>query len=193
LTVRYGLSPPWVMAHFLVSMLLVADAVVLHHRAGLPDGQPVQPVVTSEIRALGRVLIVAAALVLTTGTIVTGAGPHGGDENVHRLGFFVPDVARVHGIAENLFLVAVLATMWLLVRTGAPPAVRRAANVLLAVLCSQAAVGYVQYFTGVPVVLVAVHIVGAVTVWVAVLHFVLKLRAPVSLATAERQLVELKG
>jgi cytochrome c oxidase assembly protein subunit 15 len=193
LTVRYGLSPPWVMAHFLVSMLLVADAVLLHHRAGLPDGQPVHPVVAPEVRAMGRVLIVAAALVLTTGTIVTGAGPHGGDENVHRLDFFVPDVARIHGIAENLFLVAVLATMWLLVRTRAPAPVRRGANVLLLVLCSQAAVGYVQYFTGVPVVLVAVHIVGAVAVWVAVLQFVLRLHAPAPVTTPERQLVELKG
>src|SRR4051794_34901721 len=56
LTVIYGLSPPWVMTHFLVSMLLVADAVVLHHRAGDPDGVPRQPLVAPEVRTMGRVL-----------------------------------------------------------------------------------------------------------------------------------------
>jgi cytochrome c oxidase assembly protein subunit 15 len=190
LTVRYGLSPPWVMAHFLVSMLLVADAVVLHHRAGQPDGIARQPVVAPEVRTMGRIMIVACALVLATGTVVTGAGPHGGDENVHRLDFFVPDVARIHGIAENLFLVAVLATMWLLRRTHAPPPVWRAATTLLVVLCAQAVVGYVQYFSGVPVVIVAVHIVGAVSVWVATLQFLLGLRTAVR-PTPERDLVEL--
>ena len=191
LTVRYGLSPPWVMAHFLVSMLLVADAVVLHHRAGLPDGFKSQPIVAPKVRLMGGVLILAAAIVLTTGTIVTGAGPHGGDENVRRLDFSVSDVARIHGVAENLFAIAVLVTLWLLMRTGAPAVVRHQGNVLLAVLISQATVGYVQYFSGVPVILVAVHIVGAVSVWVATLHFVLNLRAPVRRKSPERDLVDL--
>src|SRR3954471_11543915 len=64
LTVIYGLSPPWVMAHFLVSMLLVADAVVLHHRAGLPDGAPVLPAVSARVRWMARVLVVVCAAVL---------------------------------------------------------------------------------------------------------------------------------
>jgi cytochrome c oxidase assembly protein subunit 15 len=190
LTVLYGLSPPWVMAHFLVSMVLVADAVVLYRRAGDGDG-PRHPVVAPDVRTMGRLLIVAAAIVLFTGTIVTGAGPHGGDEHVQRLDFFVPDVARLHGIAENLFLVITLATLWLLARTGAPVAVRRRGNALLVVLCAQALVGYVQYFAGVPVVLVGVHIAGATAVWIAVLWFVLGLRAASGRATSERQLVEL--
>src|SRR4051812_27491183 len=82
LTVKYGLSPPWVMAHFLVSALLVADAVVLHHRAGLPDGAAVLPAVSERVRWMGRIAVGACAVVLTTGTVVTGTGPHGGDENV---------------------------------------------------------------------------------------------------------------
>lgn len=174
LTVIYGLSPPWVMAHFLVSMLLVADAVVLHHRAGVPDGARVLPAV-SGARAIGRLLIALCSIVLFTGTIVTGTGPHGGDEGVRRLGFSVSNVARVHGIAVNVFLVAVLVIAWRFGRDHAPPHVRRNVNVLLAVLCSQATVGYVQYFSGVPVVLVAVHVLGAVCVWIATLHLVLNL------------------
>jgi cytochrome c oxidase assembly protein subunit 15 len=175
LTVIYGLSPPWVMAHFLVSMLLLADAVVLHVRASRPEG-PVRLVVAPEVRTMGWIVVAFTALVLFTGTIVTGAGPHGGDESVRRLDFVVSDVARMHGVAENLLLIAVLLTMWLLVRTGAPAPVRRSANVLLVVLVAQAAVGYTQYFTGVPVLLVGVHIFGAVCVWIAALWFAIGMR-----------------
>jgi cytochrome c oxidase assembly protein subunit 15 len=174
ITVKVGLSPPWVMAHLLLSMVLVLAAVVLHHRAGEPDGAA-RPLVAPVVRAMGRARVGAAALVIFTWTIVTGAGPHGGDENVRRLDFFVPDVARIHGIAENLFLVALLVTLWLLHRTSAPEVVRRDGQVLLLVLVAQAAVGYTQYFTGVPVLLVGVHVAGAVVVWVAVLRFHLRL------------------
>jgi len=175
LVVIYGLSPPWVMAHFLVSMLLVADAVVLHQRAGLPDGVPVRPVVSDRLRRISRALVVIAAAVLAAGTVVTGTGPHGGDENVRRLDLSTTDVARIHGILVMVFIAAVLLTIWLLAREGAPPEVHRGARVLLAVIAGQAIVGYVQYFGGVPIALVALHIVGAVCVWVATLHFMLQL------------------
>ena len=169
-SVLVDLEPPFVMAHFLLSIVLVWLAVALHHRAGEPDADR-YPVVAPEVRTMGRVLVAATLLVLVTGTVVTGAGPHGGDEKAERLAFLVPDVARIHGIAENLFLLATLVTLWLLHRTGAPMPVRRRAQVLLLVLVAQAAVGYAQYFTGVPVLLVGIHVLGAVCVWVAVLQF----------------------
>ena len=175
ITVIFDLSPPIVMAHLLLSMALVLVAVVLHHRAGEPDGAVVAPIVAREVRTMGRTLVVAAALVIFTGTIVTGAGPHGGDEHVRRLDFAVPDVARIHGIAENLFLLATVVTLWLLHRTRAPEETRHDAEALLAVLVAQAAVGYVQYFSGVPVLLVGVHVAGATAVWIAVLRFHLRL------------------
>jgi cytochrome c oxidase assembly protein subunit 15 len=74
-----------------------------------------------------------------------------------------------------LFIATVLVTIWMLGRDGAPPNVHRGARVLLAVIAGQAIVGYVQYFAGVPVLLVALHVLGAVCVWVATLHFVLQL------------------
>jgi len=175
LTVIYGLSPPWVMAHFLLSMVLLADAVVLHVRASRPDGV-VRPVVEPRVQRMGWLLVATTAVVLFTGTIVTGAGPHGGDENVRRLDVPVTTAARIHGVAENLLLVMVLVTLWLIVRTHAPRAVRHDANVLLVVLIAQAGVGYAQYFNGVPVVLVGLHIFGAVCVWVTALRLALGMR-----------------
>ena len=193
LVVIYGLSPPWVIAHFVVSMLLVADAVVLHHRAGLPDGRRLVPAVTRAVQRMGWGLVAWCAVVIAAGTIVTGAGPHGGDEDVPRLGFAITDVARIHGITVMVFLGGVLVTLWLVSRTGAAASVRHDATILLAVLCAQATVGYIQYFSGVPIVLVGVHIVGAVSVWVATLHFALGLRVPVVERVPERELVELHG
>jgi heme a synthase len=182
LTVIYALTPPWVMAHFLLSMVLIADAVVLNVRAGRADG-PVRPVVTTPVRVMGWVVTACTAVVLVTGTVVTGAGPHGGDENVKRLDLSVTTAARIHGIAENILLIAVLVTLALIIRTKAPAIVRRDANILLVVLIAQAVVGYAQYFNGVPVVLVGIHIFGAVCVWVATLRLALGMQQPDDVVT----------
>lgn len=179
LTVKFHLKPQFVMAHFLLSMVLVANAVVLHHRAGRPPG-PTRPVVDRDLNRLGAGVVAAAAVVLFLGTVVTGSGPHGGDPDVERLSFFLPDVARVHGIGVVLFLLVALAATSRVVRARAPSDVVRRAEVLVAVLVAQAAVGYTQYFTGVPEVLVAIHIAGATAVWVATLRFHLALSAPVA-------------
>ncbi|MDQ6728535.1 MAG: COX15/CtaA family protein [Actinomycetota bacterium] len=177
LTVLFKLRPGFVMAHFLLSMVLLADAVVLHHRAGRPAG-PTRPAVSGDLLALGRLSVAAAAIVIFLGTVVTSSGPHGGDEHAERLPFLLKDVTRLHGIAVMLFLAIVLLSLWRLWKAGAPPVLMRRGEQLLAVLVAQAGVGYVQYFTGVPVVLVGIHILGAATVWVAVLRFHLAFSVP---------------
>ncbi|MGI9033004.1 MAG: COX15/CtaA family protein [Acidimicrobiales bacterium] len=180
LTVLFHLWPPLVMSHFLLSMAILAGAVVLHHRAGQVDGQPTRPVVGDDVRLLGRLVVANAALAVFLGTVVTGTGPHGGDERVARLPFFLPDVARLHGISVMMLLALVLATLWRLRADGAPDSPMRRGELLLGVLVAQAAVGYVQYFTGVPALLVGVHIAGAAAVWSAAVHFLLGFTAPVS-------------
>jgi heme a synthase len=175
LTVLFDLWPPLVMGHFVLSMLLVWNAVLLHHRAGQPDGEA-RPLVDRDLLRLGPLVVSAAAVVVLTGTIVTGSGPHGGDEEVERLPFLVPEVARIHGISVMLLLSIVVLSLVLLRRAGAPRPVTRRAGVLLCVLLAQGTIGYVQYFTGVPVLLVGMHIAGAVAVWTAALRFHLGLR-----------------
>jgi heme a synthase len=169
MTVLFHLWPPLVMGHFILSMILLWNAVVLHHRAG--DEQPV-PVGRDE-KTMTRLVVVAAAVVVFTGTIVTATGPHGGDEEVARLPFFLPDVARIHGVSVVLLLALTVAT---LVRL--PADARGGGFRFLAVLLVQAAIGYVQYFTGVPVLLVGLHILGAVAVWTMALRFHLGVAAP---------------
>jgi cytochrome c oxidase assembly protein subunit 15 len=170
LAVEFDLRPPFVMGHFLLSQVLVWNAVVLHRRAAQPEG-PVQPVVDPMAARFGRLVVAAAAVVLVLGTVVTAAGPHGGDERAVRLDVGLHEAARVHGLAVWLFLAIVLVGLGLLWRTGAPYDVIRRGEILLATIVAQAAIGYAQYFTGVPALLVGIHLAGATAVWVAVLHF----------------------
>jgi cytochrome c oxidase assembly protein subunit 15 len=174
ISVRHHLAPPFVMGHFLLSLVLVADAVALHHRAG-EDAGPRRPTAGPELRTAAGWLVAIAAVVLVTGTVVTGTGPHGGDTTARRLHFDITDVARVHGIAVNVLVAGTLLFLWLAHRRGAPALAVRRARILLAVEVAQAAVGYTQYFNGVPEALVALHVLGAVSVWLAVLGLALSM------------------
>ena len=174
LTVIFELRPEFVMSHFLLSLVLLANAIVLHRRAGQPD-TPAQLVVKPRERNLGRLLMVLASIVLITGTIVTSTGPHGGDKKAKRFDFYLPEVARVHGSAVVAFLLLVLVTLFLLWRTRAPAAAVQRLGIVLAVSVAQAAIGYIQYFNDIPAVLVGFHIAGATAVWAATLNYYLGL------------------
>jgi cytochrome c oxidase assembly protein subunit 15 len=164
-------------------MVLLWNAVVLHHRAGRPDGAS-RPVVSPELTSLGRLVLAAAGLVVLTGTVVTAAGPHAGDATARRLDVAVASVARVHGTSALLLVALTLCTLWVAHRDRAPAVVHDALRVLLAVLVAQAGVGYTQYFTGVPALLVGVHILGAVSVWIAAVRVGLTMREVPLPATA---------
>ncbi len=174
LTVLFDLAPPFVMGHFLVSAVLVGCAVVLHHKAGEPESGERRAVATPEIRYLAKALLVAAGVVLVTGTAVTGSGPHGGSADVRRLDFFLPDITRVHSLAVWLLLAGTVWALHLTRRGGASPVVERALRTLVAVEVAQGAVGYTQYFTGVPEWLVAIHVFGAMAVWITTITVFLR-------------------
>jgi cytochrome c oxidase assembly protein subunit 15 len=201
--VKSGLNPWFVQGHFVVSMVLVLDATVLAHRASLPDGRAVRPVVTPALLRWGRLLVASGAVVLATGTLVTGSGPHSGNKEapagasaaerlavarqIRRLPLAVHDAARVHGIAMIVFLGL---TLWVLVqirRHHPGGMLARSTAHLLTVLLLQATVGYTQYFTGVPPLLVGLHVFGATVVWIAALRVVLRMKAPVDVDAMEPQ------
>ena len=182
LVVLFHLSPRLVMGHFLLSMVLVWNAVVLHERS---SREATVPAADDVVRALTRLVFAAAALVIFLGTVVTAAGPHAGDEQAARLNLVIGDVARIHAVAVWVLLALTL----VLARAARhTPLVRRATTILLAVLVVQGAVGYTQYFTGVPAVLVGVHVAGAIATWWAATHVLLAVRAPVALPVDARSL-----
>jgi len=172
-TVRTGLNPVTVMAHFLVSIGLIAVATYAYELARGPRTASTV-VVRREIKVGARLLVGLVVCVLFLGTVVTGTGPHSGDKNAsHRLPFNLADVTHAHA---DLVFVLVGLTVGLLVAlraTGAPAQVVRRADVLLAVVLAQGVVGFTQYVTDLPVALVAVHVLGAALVWIAALRLLL--------------------
>lgn len=176
ITVLTHLSPPVVMGHFLLSVGLLWVAVVLHHRAG-HGGDPGVDQVDPRVGRLLHGCVGLALLVVVLGTAVTGTGPHGGDEEVERLGFDISEVTRLHAGAVWLFLAALVVTLVLARRTGAPARLHRAGQVVLVAVVAQGALGYVQYAAGVPVGLVILHVAGAVIVWTTTVWLLLERRA----------------
>src|SRR4051794_4919078 len=170
-----------VAVHFLASMVLLAAAVTLHHRAGEEPG-PYRPVATGRVVALARVVFLLTCWVLVAGTLVTAAGPHGGDEKAERLGWAIPTAARLHGISVNVLLLSVIALIALARRDHAASGVVAGAEALLALGAIQAAIGYFQYFNGIPAVVVGFHVAGAALVFIAAVRLQLALRQP---ATAD--------
>lgn len=169
-TVWSELDPRFVMGHYLISSLLIWNAVVLAVRAG-SGGPPLGRAVPERIHDASRALCAVTAVVLVTGTIVTNTGPHAGDEDARRFGFEIASVARIHAVAVLVLLAGVVAVLWATYRSGAPDRVRRRGGWLVGAIVVQGAIGYAQYFTGVPPLLVGFHILGSVLVLVAVLAF----------------------
>jgi len=177
ITVRTGLSPVTVAAHFLVSMCLVAASAYLVFRSPEPPG-PRALVVPVLVERLGWAACAVAAVVLALGTVVTGSGPHSGDANAPaRFGFDPRSVSWLHADTVMLFLGLTLA-VWLAARlTATTTAPARAWVGVLAVTLLQGVVGYTQYFTGLPWGVVLAHMLLACLLVVALTRGMVRLRA----------------
>jgi len=180
ITVLTHLHPATVATHFLVSSALVAASTALLLRVREDADAPPRPLVALPVRRLARAAGVVLGAVLVLGTIVTGAGPHSGDAvDPVRLGFDTAVVSRIHADAVVLLLVLVVALLVLLRRGAAPGTTRRRGAALLAVLLAQGLVGWVQYATDLPELLVGLHMLGAALAVVATTALLLSLRTRV--------------
>jgi cytochrome c oxidase assembly protein subunit 15 len=159
-TVLTGLNPWTVSLHLLVSLAMICVAVALVVRVRESDA-PARAGVPQSVVWLVRLVFVTGWVVLYLGTVVTGSGPHAGDADAPRNGLDPAAVSQLHTDAVFLLLGLSVATVLVLRAVPAPPRARDAALVLLLVELAQGVVGFVQYFTGLPVVLVALHLLGA--------------------------------
>ncbi|MCL1872306.1 MAG: COX15/CtaA family protein [Promicromonosporaceae bacterium] len=169
IVVLIKLDPRWVSVHMGISAALVWFSAYLLHRQREGDGAPV-PLGGPRVRAAGWVLGLLLIPVVTLGTLVTGSGPHSGDTTVgYRFAFDPLVITKSHSGSVWLFVIVLAALLVLLYRTPSTPAVaaaRRAAWVLAGTTVLQGAIGYTQYFTGLPAWLVGIHLVGAgLLVW----------------------------
>lgn len=177
ITVLTDLHPASVGSHFLVSQLIVLNAVVLVARAGRPPG-PRRRLVPERLEQLTTALAALLLVVMVAGIALTGTGPHAGDKQAQRFAFHPPTVARVHGVLVEVFTAGLLVALVWAWRAGAPRAVLRRASVVLVVAIAQSVIGYVQYFNGIPAALVAAHVGGVTLLWITLLWFHLGLRVP---------------
>jgi cytochrome c oxidase assembly protein subunit 15 len=177
ITVLTGLNPIIVAAHFLLSMVIIALVLVLVWRAREPGDSPLVKLGEPAVRILTKALVVVGFVVLLMGTMVTGAGPHSGDaETPARLAIDPAQMSWLHADVVLLFVGLTIGLLVALSVTKAPPRALRAAWILFGVSMAQGAIGYVQYFTGLPWVVVLFHLLGACLVWIALLRIPLALR-----------------
>jgi heme a synthase len=208
ITVLTELNPWWVGGHFLLSMVVIALAYALFvlsapsagsagsasagsasagsagsasaGSAGSASAGSAGSALPRALRQLVGVVVAVSAAVLVAGTVVTGSGPHAGDEDARRNGLDPQLVAQLHADLVAL-LVGLSVALWFALRAvGAPAAATRAAGVLVLVELAQGLVGVVQHVTHLPVILVGVHMAGACAVWLATLTVlaVTRTRAP---------------
>jgi cytochrome c oxidase assembly protein subunit 15 len=186
LAVKSDLKWPVVSAHLLLSMLLLAGAVLLVVEArGLVDGRA-GPLVTAELRRMALAFTAACLLLLVSGSFATAAGPHsGGGSHIDRFGTLDTAVyahAAVVGLFGCIFLFAV---GYLAARRDLAPRVFRFAVALLVLLLLQMGLGELQWRTHLPWGLVLVHVALAAAVWAgAVAVAALLFRPPASFARA---------
>ncbi len=162
-TVRLDLLWWTVAVHFMASTVMIWLAVLLVHAVEEGDGPAVRRGPHGLPGLLSASVGVLVAL-LVAGTMVTGAGPHAGDPQTPRLDLPVETLAHVHAAIMFLYLGMLLAAGFLLRAGGGTGALRRRYAVLIAVVLAQGALGFVQFWTGVPELLVSLHVLGATAV-----------------------------
>jgi cytochrome c oxidase assembly protein subunit 15 len=182
ITVLTDLNPWVVSLHLLVSLAMVSLAVTLLRRVDEPDG-PAHSVVPAGVVWLTRGIFATAWTVFYVGTVVTGSGPHAGDAHAPRNGLDPRAISQLHTDLVFLLVGLTVAAVLVLQVGGVPAAargssgrVRAAALLLLVVELAQGVVGFVQYFTDLPVALVALHLLGAALMSAAVTWLLLSVR-----------------
>ena len=170
-----GLNPFSNIAHFLVSIFLMTTAYMLVRHASifrLTDeiAQRGEPLLKNQpIEKIVRILLVTTGAAVITGTLVTGSGPHAGDETAVRLDFAMPTIVRIHSAFVWLTVIFLVVSIQIMKKSDEARSLlmsplKRFAGVLL----FQGLIGYLQYFLGVPIGLVAIHVATSVAVWLCV-------------------------
>jgi cytochrome c oxidase assembly protein subunit 15 len=164
------LNPYIVMVHFLLGIALVGLALALAIRAGRADVASTTKV-SQNARRVALAMVGVLVVALCAGTATTGAGPHAGGPGAKRIPIPLADMARTHSSIVLILGALTLFELWLLHREGAPTSVMERGQALLAVMIAQGVIGYTQYFTHEPALLVGIHVAGAVSVWLMMLWF----------------------
>jgi len=162
ITVLTHLNPFAVASHFLLSIILIAAGTSLYERRSLTTVD--LPKVTSGVRIMSRTHLVLTALVIAVGTIVTGSGPNAGDISAPRFHIHIQFIAWMHADLV-IGLVALTGIMFFL--TSQYPFLRRRVAIFGVVALAQGAIGFLQYYQGLPELLVGAHLLGVTLIWIS--------------------------
>ena len=161
ITVLTGLHPATVAAHFLLSIILIAGATSLRAQRFAPLEANQSPLL---IQKIAKAHIITTFLVLILGTVVTGTGPHAGDATAQRFPFDLRTVAWLHAdVVIALFGI----TFGFFVVSGVSEHTKKRLKIFFAIALGQGLIGYVQWFSDLPELLVGLHLAGSTLVWIA--------------------------
>ncbi|MEY3848928.1 MAG: hypothetical protein RLZ20_428 [Actinomycetota bacterium] len=161
ITVLTGLHPATVAAHFLLSIILIAGATSLRAQRFAPLEANQSPLL---IKKIAKAHIITTFLVLILGTVVTGTGPHAGDATAQRFPFDLRTVAWLHAdVVIALFGI----TFGFFVVSGVSEHTKKRLKIFFAIALGQGLIGYVQWFSDLPELLVGLHLAGSTLVWIA--------------------------
>jgi cytochrome c oxidase assembly protein subunit 15 len=171
ITVLTHLNPFAVSSHFLLSIVLIAVGTSLYERR-LPNPL-LPPTVSPGVRVVSKVHLVLTALVIAVGMIVTGSGPNAGDISAPRFHVHLQFIAWMHA---DLVIGLVALTVLMLFVTAQYPLLRKRIAIFGIVALGQGAIGFLQYYRGLPELLVGVHLLGVTLIWISAwrIHLVTK-------------------
>jgi len=161
ITVLTGLHPITVALHLLLSMVLIAGATSIHIRRFEPSINIESSKLT---KSLARLHVSIMFIVIILGTVVTGSGPHAGDAQAERFTFDIRTVAILHADFV-IFLFGITIAFFVAVGTSAQTKIKLRTFTIIAL--AQGVIGYVQYFLGVPALIVGIHLLGAAVLWIS--------------------------
>ena len=172
ISVLVDLHPLAIQGHLLLALAALVVNFVLVARCSPPRPDPG---LSSSTMRLVWAMVAGTSAAIVAGTLVTGSGPHAGDEDAPRLDLDIETVARIHGVLVMTTIATVIA---LAARMSKRPEERAvltdAVSIWLFVGLLQAAIGYIQYFNDLPVLLVGTHVGGAAAITLATTHLVLR-------------------
>ncbi len=170
ISVLTHLNPFAVSAHFLLSIVLIAASLSLRQRMLSIPRISLQPLT----RTFGRAVLLISLVVINLGVLVTGSGPHAGDEMAKRYHIDPRTISWLH--ADSVIaLISLTFGLWLLIKASEKEDAKELASskigLFLAICLAQGFIGYTQYFTGVPEILVGAHLLGVTLVWSSIWSF----------------------
>jgi heme a synthase len=183
LVVLFKLNPYLVALHFVLTIVILASAILLYHLSGAHPTRA-EPVVGRDLVRLARLQLGTLALVTLLGTVVTGAGPHAGGTGAKRIPIAFRDIAELHSSIALFLIGLTLASQFAFHHAKAPPDVLRRGRLMIEVMAIQGALGYTQYFLHDAAWVVEFHLAGVTTLWIAGVGFYLSLHRHAREATA---------